>query len=57
MTAGHENEIRISFWLDIQTAAEFDDAIEINHYKNRADWFREKVRQEIEKASEKASHK
>jgi metal-responsive CopG/Arc/MetJ family transcriptional regulator len=47
----HTGEIKITFWLDQKTAAEFDTAIEANKYKNRAEWFRERVRQEI-KASQ-----
>ena len=43
----HTGEIKITFWLDQKTTTEFDKAIKDNKYKNRAEWFRERVRQEI----------
>jgi metal-responsive CopG/Arc/MetJ family transcriptional regulator len=49
----HTGESQLTFWLKHDIVARFDDAIEANGYKNRAEWFREKVRQEIEKALQK----
>lgn len=52
----HNEEVKLNFWIDKNLLKNFDLAYKINGYKNRADWFREQIRREIniaEKRKEK----
>jgi metal-responsive CopG/Arc/MetJ family transcriptional regulator len=44
----HTGESKITFWLDDNLIVKFDEAIKEAGYKNRAEWFREGVRDVIE---------
>lgn len=48
--AKHTGESMFQVHIDTELLKKFDEALKINGYKNRADWAREKVRQEIGKA-------
>jgi len=44
----HTNESKLTFWIDNSLLARFDEALKKMGYKNRAEWFRENVRDIIE---------
>jgi metal-responsive CopG/Arc/MetJ family transcriptional regulator len=45
----HENEERVNLWLDKALLEAWDKKIKEHGFKSRAEWFRAKVREEIEK--------
>lgn len=46
----HAGEKKLQFWIEEELLQRFDVAIKKCGYKNRADWFREKVRESIREA-------
>jgi metal-responsive CopG/Arc/MetJ family transcriptional regulator len=46
----HDDESIFQVHIDTELLKQFDIAIKKLNYKNRADWTREKMRQEIERA-------
>jgi metal-responsive CopG/Arc/MetJ family transcriptional regulator len=48
----HTGETKVLFWLDDNLLTEWDEALKKLNYKNRAERFREMVREDI-KASQK----
>jgi metal-responsive CopG/Arc/MetJ family transcriptional regulator len=51
--AKHTGEDKIQFNLEKNLTEQFDHALQKLGYKNRADWFREKVRETIREASQR----
>lgn len=45
----HETESKLTFWIDNSQLVEFDKAIKEKGYRSRAEWLREKVREELNK--------
>lgn len=46
----HAGEKKVQFWIEEKLLQQFNTAIKKRGYKNRADWFREKVRELIREA-------
>jgi metal-responsive CopG/Arc/MetJ family transcriptional regulator len=46
----HTGEATFQVHVDKQLLKDFDKAIKKNGYKNRADWLREKMREEIKRS-------